>query len=66
MPTSKQPSQHHRGIAVVLIGVPAPGLTLAPWPLYENLPAKFGLPVEAGNSRRILAGRGRPRLVAYQ
>ena len=46
-----------RGVAVVLIAVPAPGLTLAPLPLYGEIAGDFGLPVEREIVADILADR---------
>lgn len=46
-----------RGIAVVLIAVPAPGLTLAPLPLYSEIAAEFGLPVDLETVADILGDR---------
>ena len=45
------------GIAVVLIAVPAPGLTLAPLPLYSEIAAEFGLPVDLETVADILGDR---------
>ena len=46
-----------RGIAVVLIAVPAPGLTLAPLPLYAEIAAEFDLPVDRETVADILGDR---------
>ena len=50
-------SARDRGIAVVLIAVPAPGLTLAPLPLYSEIAAEFGLPVDLETVADILGDR---------
>ena len=44
-----------RGVAVVLIAVPAPGVMLAPPALYGELDKEFSLPVEAEILPNILA-----------
>ncbi len=46
-----------RGIAVLLVAVPAPDLSLKPPPFYAELAAKSGLPIEAKILARIL-GKG--------
>lgn len=35
-----------KGAAVVLIAVPSPGITLSPEPLYREIAAEMGLPIE--------------------
>ena len=50
-------SARDRGIAVALIAVPAPGLTLAPLPLYAEIAAEFGLPVDLETVADILGDR---------
>ncbi|MBT1072303.1 arylesterase [Geobacter chapellei] len=45
---------HERGIAVVLLAVPAPDPALRPPALYEEVAKEFGLPVEQKAVRRIL------------
>lgn len=46
-----------RNIAVVLIAVPAPGLSLRPLPLYGEIAGEFGLPIEREIVADILADR---------
>ena len=46
-----------RNIAVVLIAVPAPGLSLRPLPLYGEIAGEFGLPIEREMVADILADR---------
>ncbi len=43
-----------RGISVVLLAVPAPGLTLKPPAFYEEVAREFGLPLERKALPRIL------------
>lgn len=50
-------SARDRGIAVALIAVPAPGLTLAPLPLYSEIAAEFGLPGDLETVADILGDR---------
>jgi lysophospholipase L1-like esterase len=47
-----------RGVAVVLLAVPAPDLSLAPPPLYADLAKEFDIPVEGKALRHILGKRG--------
>jgi lysophospholipase L1-like esterase len=44
-----------RGVAVALIAVPAPGLTLAPPPFYQEMARELALPLEADIVADILA-----------
>ena len=46
-----------RNIAVVLIAVPAPGLSLRPLPLYGEIAAEFGLAADLETVADILADR---------
>jgi lysophospholipase L1-like esterase len=48
---------HSRGIAVVLIGVPRPGLLLDPAPFYRRLAAEFRLPLQEEVLAEILSDR---------
>ena len=48
-------SARDRGIAVVLLAVPAPDLSLKPPPLYAQLAQEFGIPIENKALARILA-----------
>ncbi len=46
-----------RGIDIVLIGVPAPGLLVATSPIYEELAKEFKVPYDKGIVRAILTDR---------
>lgn len=46
-----------RGIAVLLVAVPAPDLSLKPPPFYAELAAEFGIPLEAKILAKVL-GKG--------
>ena len=46
-----------RGIAVLLVAVPTPDLSLKPPPFYAELAAEFGIPIEAKILAKIL-GKG--------
>jgi len=46
-----------RGIEVLLVGVPRPGLLLAPAPFYEELADQYGIPCEDEILSDILADR---------
>lgn len=43
-----------RGVAVVLIGVPRPGLFSGNAPVYETLASEYGLPIEDGVLKDVL------------
>jgi acyl-CoA thioesterase I len=45
----------NKGIQIVMLAVPKPGLMLAPPPYYEKIAADFNVPIEAGILRSILA-----------
>lgn len=44
-----------KGIAVVLVAVPAPDLSLKPPPLYEEIAKEFDLPLESKTLAKIMA-----------
>lgn len=46
-----------RGIAVLLVAVPSPDLSLKPPPFYGELAAEFGIPIEAKALGKILGKR---------
>jgi acyl-CoA thioesterase I len=46
-----------RGVEVLLIAVPQPGLWLSPAPFYKDLAEELGLPLERGALSRILSRR---------
>ena len=61
-----------RGVAVVLIGVPEPGLFLSTAPVYERISADLGVPLEMEALAEILGDRGlrsdaiHPNAAGYQ
>jgi acyl-CoA thioesterase I len=44
-----------RGVQVIMLAVPKPGLMLTPPPYYEKIAADFNVPIETGILRSILA-----------
>ncbi|MEW6594246.1 MAG: arylesterase [Thermodesulfobacteriota bacterium] len=47
-----------RGIDLLLLGVPEPGLLVSPAPLYKELAGEFGVPCDDETIRAILTDRG--------